>query len=181
MPVTCSSVQSRLAQDGCPSPSLGPLWPQGAYIHKNTSNLKLISIINDVSRAYMLVPSPPIRKQHNFVYISCIYLKNYTTTWYSWTYLQNRKRLTDLEEWTYGCWGEGIVREFGMNMYALLHLKWITNKDLLQQGTLLNVMWQPGWEGSLGENAYMYMCGWVPLWSTWNYDNIVNWLYANTK
>ena len=27
------------------------------------------------------------------------------------------------------------------------------------QGTLLNVMWQPGWEGSLGENGYMYMYG----------------------
>ena len=34
------------------------------------------------------------------------------------------------------------------------------NKDLLciAQGTLLNVMWQPGWEeGSLGENGYMYV------------------------
>ena len=30
-------------------------------------------------------------------------------------------------------WGEGIVREFGMDMYTLLYLKWITNtnKDLL--------------------------------------------------
>ena len=27
--------------------------------------------------------------------------------------------------------GEGIVREFGMDMYTLLYLKWITNKDLL--------------------------------------------------
>ena len=27
------------------------------------------------------------------------------------------------------------------------------------QGTLLNVIWQPGWEGSLGENGYRYMCG----------------------
>ena len=27
--------------------------------------------------------------------------------------------------------GEGTVREFGMDMYALLYLKWITNKDLL--------------------------------------------------
>ena len=26
-------------------------------------------------------------------------------------------------------------------------------------GTLLSVMWQPGWEGSLGENRYMYMYG----------------------
>ena len=25
----------------------------------------------------------------------------------------------------------GIVREFGMDMYTLLYLKWITNKDLL--------------------------------------------------
>ena len=30
---------------------------------------------------------------------------------------------------------------------------------LYTQGTLLNVMWQPGWEGSLGENGYMYMYG----------------------
>ena len=24
-------------------------------------------------------------------------------------------------------------------------------------GTLLNVMWEPGWEGSLGENGYIYL------------------------
>ena len=29
----------------------------------------------------------------------------------------------------------------------------------MAQGTLLNVMWQPGWEGSLGENGNMYMDG----------------------
>ena len=27
--------------------------------------------------------------------------------------------------------GERIVSEFGMDMYTLLYLKWITNKDLL--------------------------------------------------
>ena len=27
--------------------------------------------------------------------------------------------------------GEPIVREFGIDMYVLLYLKWITNKDLL--------------------------------------------------
>ena len=27
--------------------------------------------------------------------------------------------------------GEGIVRECGIDMYTLLYLKWITNKDLL--------------------------------------------------
>ena len=30
-----------------------------------------------------------------------------------------------------GRMGEGIVREFGMAMYTLLYLKWITHKDLL--------------------------------------------------
>ena len=27
------------------------------------------------------------------------------------------------------------------------------------QGTLLSVTWRPGWEGSLGENGYMYVYG----------------------
>ena len=37
-----------------------------------------------------------------------------------------------LREQTYGCWGQGIVREFGMDLlYTLLYLKWITNKVLL--------------------------------------------------
>ena len=42
-------------------------------------------------------------------------------------------------------------------------------------------MWQAEWEGSLGENWHMYMDGWVPLLSTWNYHYIVNWPYSNIK
>ena len=34
-------------------------------------------------------------------------------------------------------------------------------------------MWQPGWKGSLGENGYMYMYGWVPSPFTWNYQLFV--------
>ena len=50
-----------------------------------------------------------------------------------------------------GEWEKGIVRKFGMDMYTLLHLKWIANKDLLTaRGTLFSIMWQPGKEGSLG-------------------------------
>ena len=41
-------------------------------------------------------------------------------------------------------------------------------------GTLLNIMWQPGYEGSLGEIEYVYMYGWISLLFTWNYHNIVN-------
>ena len=28
-------------------------------------------------------------------------------------------------------WKQGTVREFGMDMYTLLYLRWITSKDLL--------------------------------------------------
>jgi len=60
----------------------------------------------------------------------------------------------------WGRMGEGIVREFGMDMYTLLYLKWVTSKGLLcNTGNRLNVMWQPGWEESLGENGYVYMYG----------------------
>ena len=47
------------------------------------------------------------------------------------------------------CRGEGKLRDFGKVMYTRLYLKWIINKDLLYSTwTLLNVMRQPGWEGS---------------------------------
>ena len=42
-------------------------------------------------------------------------------------------------------------------------------------------MWQPGGEGTLRENGYKYMYGWVPPMFTWNYHNTVNWLCSNTK
>ena len=49
--------------------------------------------------------------------------------------LTKQEETHGLREWTYGCWGteweEGIVREFGMDMYTVLYLKWITDKDLL--------------------------------------------------
>ena len=50
-------------------------------------------------------------------------------------YLLGRNRLTDLENELMvaseeGC-TKGIVTEFGMDLYTLLYLKWVTNKDLL--------------------------------------------------
>ena len=79
--------------------------------------------------------------------------------------LQNRKRLTDLENelMVVGGGKDGgkeIVKEFGMDMCTLLYLKWITTKtSCIAHGTLLNVMWQPRWKGSLGKNGCMYMDG----------------------
>ena len=34
-------------------------------------------------------------------------------------------------------------------------------------------MWQTRWEESLGENGYMFKCGWIPSLFTWNFHNIV--------
>ena len=56
--------------------------------------------------------------------------------------LTKQKEAPRLRKQTYGCQGEGTVREFGKVMYILLYSKWITNKDLLyRHGTLL--MCQP--------------------------------------
>ena len=61
-------------------------------------------------------------------------------------------------------------------------LKWTTTRTYcIAHETLLNVMWQSGWEGSLGENGYMYIYGWVPSLFTWNSHNIVSWLKLQYK
>ena len=43
--------------------------------------------------------------------------------------------------------GEGIVREFGMDMYTLLCLKWITSKDLLYGTWDSAQCYAAGWTG----------------------------------
>ena len=52
---------------------------------------------------------------------------------------------------------EGIVKEFGMDVYTLLYLKWIADRAYhIAQGPLLNVMWQPGGEFG-GEWIHVYV------------------------
>ena len=47
--------------------------------------------------------------------------------WYKWTYLQNKNRLTDLENKLYGYQkgkvGGGINQKFGINIYTLLYVQ----------------------------------------------------------
>ena len=73
------------------------------------------------------------------------------------------ERDSETENKTYGCWeeewGERIVGEFEMDMHTLLYLKWTNQQGLTVHGILFNVIWQPGWEESFGENEYMYMYG----------------------
>ena len=55
---------------------------------------------------------------------------------------------------------EGIIRKFGMDMYTLPYLKWITNKDLLCSTSNSVQCYLEAWVGGgLGENGYMYMFG----------------------
>ena len=80
--------------------------------------------------------------------------------------------------------GEGIVRELGINMYTLLFLKWITNKDLLYStGNSARCCVAAGWEGSLAENIDTPICmaeflRCLPETVT---TLFVNWPYPNTK
>ena len=54
--------------------------------------------------------------------------------------------------------GKGLVREFGMDMYTLIYLTWITNQNLLYSTwDSAQCYVAAGWEGGLGENGYMYM------------------------
>ena len=54
-----------------------------------------------------------------------------------------QKETHRLRKRTPGCWGEGIVEDFGKDMYTLF-LKWITAPcphNWKAHGTLLSVMW----------------------------------------
>ena len=55
--------------------------------------------------------------------------------WHTWTYLENRNRLTDVENTLVVAKGEGggsgMDWEFGVSRCKLLHLEWISNDVLL--------------------------------------------------
>ena len=59
------------------------------------------------------------------------------------------------------CWGkgrgvgEGVVREFGVDVYTLLHLRWITSKDLFTGNSAQDyaVAWMEGESG--GERIHV--------------------------
>ena len=52
------------------------------------------------------------------------------------------------------------VREFGVDMYTVLYLEWITNKVLLCSTGNSAQWYVAAWRGgNLGENGYMHMYG----------------------
>ena len=72
---------------------------------------------------------------------------------------KKRKRLIDLENKFMVARGKGNGRELGTDMYTLLYLKGIFNKDLLYSTWNSAQCYLATWmRGSLGENEYMYKC-----------------------
>ena len=73
--------------------------------------------------------------------------------------LTKQKETHRLRKRTYGCQGAEKVREFGMFMYVLLYLKWITNRDLLYStwnfAQCYVAVWMEGRFG--GEWIYVYV------------------------
>ena len=70
--------------------------------------------------------------------------------------------LTDLEnklaKWEE--WGKGWSGSVGWICTHWIILNGLPKRTSCRtHGTLLNVVWQPGWEWSLGENGCMRMCG----------------------
>ena len=55
-------------------------------------------------------------------------------------------------------WRKGIVREFGMDLYTLLYLEQLSNKDLLYSTRNSAQCYVAAWMvGEFEENGYMYM------------------------
>ena len=78
---------------------------------------------------------------------------------YKWTYLQNRKRLTDL--------GKGILRDFGMDMYTLLYLIWITSKVLLSSTGNSGQRYVAAWVGGEFGGEWIHVCVWLSPFSVY--------------
>ena len=76
-------------------------------------------MLNDISQTD--------KKKYSLTLLICGTFKNYTDE------LIYKTETHRLREGTYegNSVGGGIDREFGIDMYTLLYLKWITNKDLL--------------------------------------------------
>ena len=60
--------------------------------------------------------------------------------------------------------GEGIFKDFRMDVYTLRYLKWITNKDLLYSTWNSAPCYVPAWMGGgFAGDGHIHVDGRVPL------------------
>ena len=79
---------------------------------------------------------------------------------HKWTYLQNRNRLTDIENRLVVAKGEGggggMDWEFGVSRCKLVYMEWINNRSYcIAQGTIFNIPWQTIMEKNMKKSIYM--------------------------
>ena len=108
---------------------------------------------------------------------------------YKWTYLQNRDRLTDIQnelkvalggKWG-GQGGDGIIREMAQCVHAPL-FKINDQQGLTGKHRELCSTSCGSWMGrQFCKKVCTCMEGWEPLLTTWNDHNTVNWLFSNIK
>ena len=72
--------------------------------------------------------------------------------------LTKQKETHRLRKQTHGCWGEGIVKDFGKVMYILIYLKWITNENLLYSTWNSAQCYVPAWMGERFGGEWIYVC-----------------------
>ena len=117
-----------------------------------------------VKQTYVWISAPPLTDWANLTtLLPSLSDFNLKMRRFVFTYKTDTYRL---REWTYdGCqgqgeeWEDGIVREFGMDMYRLLYLKWIINKDLLYSTENSAQCYMAAWMGGgLGrERIHVYV------------------------
>ena len=96
--------------------------------------------------------------------------------------LTKQKETHRLRQQTYGCQGEGTVRDFAMVMYSLLYFKWITNKDLLYSTWNSAQCYVPAWMGRGFGGEWIHVYVWLsPFTFPLKLPHVVNHLYPNTK
>ena len=97
--------------------------------------------------------------------------------WYKWTYLQNRTRLTDLENRLMVIIrGKGYLGNLGWScIHCYISNGVPTRTNCIVHGTLLNITWMGG---ELGENGYLYMHARAPHCS---HETITTLLISSTS
>ena len=81
-------------------------------------------------------------------------------------FTEQKQTHTDLENELMVCrqgqeWREETVGEFGMDMYILLYLKWITNKVLLYDAGNSALCSVADWMGAEFEGEWIQVCVWL--------------------
>ena len=75
--------------------------------------------------------------------------------------LTKQKEVHRLRKRTNGCCAEGTIREFGLDMYTLLYLSWITNKDLLYSAGNSAQYYVAAWMGGEFGGEWIHFCVWL--------------------